>query len=448
MIVSPRRVEHAPRGTSRLGAPPSCAPPGERIPGVGLFLLLAATFVLHALSSPQPSGDTELVLVTASRIARQGRLDLPRGQPYADSRRAPGRVHERDELAFDFFPWGVAALTAPLVPLLDAVTGFEQALRENRAQPERGAQVLAGAVFTTVSTCMVVLLLFERERRGDVALAGGACFAFATPAWGVAAGALWMHGPAMMLLSAAGWLLARARRDPSVVPRLGWLVVVACAVRPSAASVGVLVGLLVVLRHRDRLAAFLLWALAAAVSIAWVNHDAFGTLLHPYAMRPHTLGVHDQLGVALLGHWVSAGRGLLVFSPVLALALFGARWSSGWRVLDVFFGATIVVHWLLISAFVHWTGGHCVGPRLFSDVIPAFVWFLGPVLRRVLDPALRHRALVVAFGLTLVVSVAAQARSAYDPRVWSWNVTPLDIDHPASVVRHFDYRDVQFLRRE
>jgi hypothetical protein len=418
-------------------SPPS-ASLERRVPRLPLALLLGTTLLFHATTVPQPTGDTRHALTTASQIAHRGRIDLPETAHDGGNRMHEGR-------SFDFFPWGVAALTAPLVPLLDALTGFDDAASPERVRAEQRAQTVAASIFTMLATCMVVLLLFERERRADVALAAGACFAFATPAWGVAAGALWMHGPVMLLIATLAWGLVRARRDPEVVPHLGWLVVLAFCVRPTTAPLLALVALHVGLRYPGQRLGFAGWLVAAAVPAAWVNLDAFGSILHPYVGRTDDVGLHAQLGLALVGHWISAGRGLLVFSPVLAFAFLGAREKGSLRELHLLFGIVIVAHWLSISSFVHWTGGHSAGPRLFSDVTPLFVWFLGPVLRALLDRR-ASRGLAVSFALALAVSVLAQARTAYDPAVWLWNASPLDIDAPDSAQRHFDYTDVQFMR--
>jgi hypothetical protein len=45
-----------------------------------------------------------------------------------------------------------------------------------------------------------------------------------------------------------------------------------------------------------------------------------------------------------------------------------------------------------LASFEQWSGGHCYGPRYFSDMTPIFVWFLIPVL---LHPG---RRIAVAFA--------------------------------------------------
>ena len=108
------------------------------------------------------------------------------------------------------------------------------------------------------------------------------------------------------------------------------------------------------------------------------------------------------------------------------------------RTLRPYLIAIVIGHWLLISSFEQWSGGHCYGPRYFSDMSPIFVWFLIPVLLR------PGRVPAVAFAALAAVSFFIHYQGATQWATMQWNVDPVNVDsHPERI---WDWRDPQFLR--
>ena len=109
--------------------------------------------------------------------------------------------------------------------------------------------------------------------------------------------------------------------------------------------------------------------------------------------------------------------------------------------LVYYLAAVLVLHWFVISDFTYWTAGHCYGPRLFSDVLPLFMFFLIPAFLwlRLHEP---RRALSLAFYVCVLIGVFIHYRGAFDWAVYEWNGSPEEV----SIARVWNWRDPQFLR--
>src|SRR5262249_56731864 len=156
-------------------------------------------------------------------------------------------------------------------------------------------------------------------------------------------------------------------------------------------------------------------------------------------------GGFDSFGapilVGLAGLLISPNRGLLIYTPIMLFALWGA--VRVWRV-----GAPPWVRWLTIGVALHvliyakfqeWWAGYTYGPRYFTDVLPALTIFLVYGL----VPLCQMRAVqVLAAGLALYgIGVQAIGVYAADDR-WNRDPQPLEVRPD----RAWDWPDLQTLR--
>jgi hypothetical protein len=149
------------------------------------------------------------------------------------------------------------------------------------------------------------------------------------------------------------------------------------------------------------------------------------------------------------GTLFSPSRGLFVFSPVFAFSLYGVylairqRWEMRLSISLVF--ASLAM-WLVICLPGHWwiwDGGWCYGPRLLSDLTPAFIFFLVPVLQRWMEPSkIRWRRFVAVglFALTVAISCFIHSQGALSEAAYLWN------SEPGFESRLWTWDDPQFLR--
>jgi hypothetical protein len=369
---------------------------------------------------------------------------------------------------YNWYPVAVPVMAAPLVfGLRKVVLLFAPLLARfvNPLAPVRSAFVAGDfigsrplveiiiASFFVALTAAVIFFIGRLFLPDSYSAFLALIFAFATSAWSTASRALWQHGPSMLMLSLALYLLLTADAEPWRVAAAAVPVALAYLLRPLNALIVAAVTVYVAAHYRRYLVAYLLCALPVGAAFLIFNESIYHRALPTYfSLRPRLPKLpHDILPVlqAAIGAVVSPSRGLLIYTPVFLFSIWGMVWArrTGWRQpLANYLIAIVVGYWLLIVVYFEiWWGGHSYGPRYFCDVTPIFVFFLIPVLMRwrgsVKWPP---RPAVVAFAILLGVSGFIHSRGARTMDVYLWNVSPVNVDqNPA---RLWDWSDPQFLR--
>ena len=158
--------------------------------------------------------------------------------------------------------------------------------------------------------------------------------------------------------------------------------------------------------------------------------------------------VTGHLAERLAGTLLSPNRGLLVSSPVLLFALAGMAVRlrpAPPSAIDPWLASIGLLHWVTVSAFESWRGGHSSGPRLLAHALPYLAYLLAHALAavRTLSP---RRGIVAsaAFGIVVAMSVAIHAHGATSRHGDLRNAEPVDV-----VVRPdrlWGRRDLQLVR--
>lgn len=410
-----------------------------------VLVIFLTVFVTHSAGPTIAAIDSKWYLPTAMSIIRQGDADL---DEYADMMAiSTAAIDERHGHRYNSYPLAVSVLASPLVWGIDAVDSYllsadlDQYIRRPDA---RRLETYIASFF--VAWAAVFVHLIARRFLGLRALWITFILAFCTSAWSTASRALWQHGPAMLMLSIALWLLVSARDRPGLVPLAGIPLALAYMIRPTNSISVVLLTLFVCVRYRRYLPGYLLGLGAVATPFVLFNLSTYGSVLAPY-FAPQKLLTNARFFEALAGNLVSPARGLFVFTPVLLLSGVGVVCKIRNRqfgLLDGCLAAVIVLHWIAISSFGHWWGGHSYGPRFFADLLPYLVYFLIPVVARLHTPAPGRRVLAAAFYCLVALSFSIHFRGANRVATAEWNSKPVDVDfHPE---RLWDWSDAQFLR--
>jgi hypothetical protein len=436
------------------------------IPGL-LFLFVLAT---HSASRVATSFDSRWTVPGALSLLRHGDVDLNEYEPLlrADNfyslecidpqfrpRRTQAELENCSGRYFPIYPSGTTFLATPFVAALEVLVrfapksiGWSDVTRAffagdfvtGRAVVE---VLIASFLIAIAAVAIYAIAVMELPRMTAVGMA--LLFAFCTSAWSTGSRALWQHGPSMLMLSLALYLLIRAERNPQFARYAGIPLACAYVIRPTNSIPILLFTLYVLLRFRREFFAYLLCASPAAALFFAYNYAVYRSLFSGYyAASPDVipaLGSGPNLTAAFLGGWISPSRGLLVFTPVFALSLYG--WYLGVRrrwhgTLPYFLGGIIMLHWILISLFPNWWGGHAYGPRYFTDITPVFVVLLIPVVREMKARTMLRWAFVVL----CVISFFIHYRGATSWEVYRWNVEPSE----ASAERAWDWSDPQILR--
>jgi hypothetical protein len=241
---------------------------------------------------------------------------------------------------------------------------------------------------------------------------------------------LFSHVPAAMLLLAAFFLLFRG--SPPLLA--GICAGLAVAAEPPVAIPAVLVGLYAA-SQTPRVRRVVLFGVGGLVGLAplWAFDTwAFGNPLH--------LGYSGTPALGAAGGWQYSGffgqtapsfrtmvwlllstRGLLVLTPVLALAAVGGvvLWRRGLRHEAALFAALVVAE-LLWNSARHPNdvalGGWVPGPRFLITLLPFLCVALAPVVRRA--PATFAVLAAVSIGAMVIATSAEPLLSNGDTHHW------------------------------
>jgi hypothetical protein len=299
-----------------------------------------------------------------------------------------------------------------------------------------GKFTAAAAVAASAVCVWLAALRFTSRRRALlIALAYGA----GTCVWSVSSQSLWQHGPAELFLAAgtAAFLAAGTGWHCAALCGLAYGLATAC--RPTGAIVAAVVGAYVLATDRRRFAAYAAGVVPVAAALAAYNQFYFGSVFELGLGARRAMVLESTQGAGLwstppwegaAGLLVSPARGLLVHSPFLVFAFWGAvrAWRDAtWRILRPLTVAVLLL--LLVPAgWFSWWGGWSFGYRLIVDTMPLLVLFLLPVLDRVCTGRWTRAVFAVFLGWSVAVQVVGAF--AYDVTGWNARVAGYEVRLP------------------
>jgi hypothetical protein len=334
-------------------------------------------------------------------------------------------------LVWPLYTVGVLDIRAPLAPPLIAK--------------------IAASVFTAAAVTLMFLTALRWIPSGRalwVALAAG----LGTGYWSLVSQTLWQHESAALGLAMAVW--AFTRPADLLTARTAALVGVGLGIAGTsrgqlAAAIAVLsLGMFVRVRPRVAvLSAAIVTTCAVALVIAnirWFGHPLgaipFLESLHPAV---HATEGSFHLNVAgPAGLLVSPNRGLLVFSPIVLVAVAGFPIALRAGLASPVFWCALAAlgQYLLYGCYTVWWGGHTYGPRYMLDVLPLLVP-VAAVFLASFRPTPLGKA-VAAVALAWSIGVAAVGAFCYPNE--RWNTQPADVDRNHQ--RLWDWSDLQIVR--
>ena len=180
------------------------------LPAVFLFI-----FTVHFMSGNVTSYDSRWSIHTAMSILTEGDTDLDeyRGAVIKDTDYS---LEEVNGHLYSIFPIGVSLIAVPFVFLIDE--GADQLLKFDldayiAGTVPGGMEVFIGSVVVTM-TAVVLYWIARLSLDQKYSLLVVLIFAFGTSAWSTASRGLWQHGPTMLMLSIALYLLLLAGLPP------------------------------------------------------------------------------------------------------------------------------------------------------------------------------------------------------------------------------------------
>ena len=263
-------------------------------------------------------------------------------------------------ISWPFWKTGIIDIRAPRAPALMAK--------------------LSSSLLASLTVGLAYLIARRRVGRAR-ALFIAVALGLGTGLWSTVSQTLWQHETALFGLMLAVLGLTGTGRVSAVAigarPGPG-------GEQPAAAAPAVFVLLAAATWLRGARVGILAAALASVfiVPLALANVRWFGTVLGAAplleALHPSIHGTSKTFNLqweGAAGLLFSPNRGLLIFSPVVALLALGLRpaMNEGWRSPAALCLAAAAVQFLLYASYSVWWGGHTYGPRYMLDVLPLLV---------------------------------------------------------------------------
>ena len=280
-------------------------------------------------------------------------------------------------------------------------------------------------------------------------------FSFCTSSWSTVSRGLWQHGPSMLMLSIALYLILSAKKKPWLIQFAGVPLLFSFAIRPSNIISLILLSVYVLIEHRKFFLPYLAWMVPVVMPFIIFTLSEYDTyLLNRYFIKTPLLHIQQNFFLKksfveiLAANIISPSRGLFIYSPVLLFSVVGMFLKK--RMLQLnkvnyFLCIIILSHWVVISCIDGWTAGCSFGPRYFSDVIPYLIYFLIFSVAEIASLKGPKKVFLAGiFFIFVVFSMFVHYRGATDISVYAWNTEPVNVDkYPERV---WDWHDIQFLR--
>ena len=350
---------------------------------------------------------------------------------------------------YNLYPIGSSILALPFVYAIDQFAGrvlsFDLNEHVKQVVPE-GIELFI-ACFVIALTAVIVYRIARLSLDRPRSLALVFIFAFCTSAWSTASRALWQHGPSMLMLAIALYIILLAKDRPALIQFASAPLAFSYEIRPTNSISIALLTAFVFVQYRRYFGRYLLWAMPIAVPLVVFNLSLYHSVLPSYYRwyKDFSVSIFPE---ALVGHLISPSRGLFIFSPVFLLSIWGVVSKFKQKRLerlDHFLIGIAVVHWMAVSIWPVWWGGASFGPRILSDMIPYLTYWLIPTAAAISHLGGWKKIGLVAASLCLVgMSFFVHYRGANVKDVIEWNAWPINVDWRPQ--RVWDMRDVQFLR--
>lgn len=299
--------------------------------------------------------------------------------------------------------------------------------------------MITAALSSSLAVCFLFLFLSTLPLERATAVGVSLTFAFGTLVWGVAGHGLWQHGPSLLFITAALWGIGRGERRSLMWA--GLALGFAVFARPTNILLVVPLAWHVARKHQADREPFLALFAVPMLIMTWYSWDMLGSFTALGQGQRMRIGTDPLEGLA--GLLVSPARGLLIFTPLLLVAL--PALPHAWRRQSRFpllgplmLGAAAIIG---VHALWHvWWGGVTYGYRLLLETLPAFMLLLAVAWETHLRG---HPWRVAVAGVLLALSLWTSALGALvAPCGFDMDPVPVD-QHPE---RLWDVRDTEIVR--
>jgi len=406
-----------------------------------LILFFLVLFV-HSRSKVITQLESVTVIPTSISLVTSGNIDLNEysGNPFLDD-----KCEEINGKKYGLYPIGNALLSAPIILFLLNVID-DTGLYNYRSVVERFVASIIVALCSILGFEIMVLLNLGLIK----SLMLSFVFAFSTCAWSIASRALWEHSQTVLLILISIYIILFAEKKRSLIQFLAIPASFSFFCSPINIIFLTLCFIYICIEHKEYLVRYLMWTLIVEAPFFVSNYFYFGAFFSNYYLLPNVYNL--ELGKALLVNLFSPNRGLFFWHPVFLFSFISVYYLYRASKLQSF-EYLFIVHFIVFSVFIassnNWWGGHSIGQRYYTDMLPYLLYFLGKFVfeLKAQSPKLRNLSLglIIVFSLfgSFVHGWAANNSKGFTSTV-SWNSIPNDIE--LNKDRIWDFCDLQYFR--
>ncbi|MFA4888714.1 MAG: hypothetical protein WC628_03970 [Candidatus Omnitrophota bacterium] len=459
-----------------------------------LLFILFLVFTVYIVSPVMISSDSRWCVFTAMSIIKEGNIDLDEYRQI--TLREPRHIIIKNGHLYHYYSLGPALVAVPFVYLIDKIfeskfvknvyfsgfvkTNMKQYIRKkyiaefprfkkylSRFYPqkpdislEKAIDIFPLTVLTLspliekfiasflLAVCAALIFLMARLWLNQKeSLCISLIFSFCTSAWSVASRGLYAHGPNILMLTIALYIILLAKQKQKFIRFSIFPMILSYLIRPNIAII--LLTIYILIYYRQHALYFILVWLAVLSAYCLHCLIIYKSILPPYYYgEAHKLLSGKLFLNAFLGNIISPARGIFIYCPVFIFSVWGAVSKTRQKPidrLDIFLIIALILHWTLFSAYRDWQSGWSFGQRYFADMLPLFIYFLICFVSYRLRANTKSNSLVfAAFIVAIVISFLINFRGATRIETWLWNKFPSQISNNS--IRLWDWGDLPFFR--
>lgn len=427
-----------------------------------LILIFWVVFIVYFNSKNIISFDSKWIVHTAMSIIKQGNADLDEYKKIIGD--SDYRIENINTHIYTVYPIGISVIALPFVFAIDKGLNLmlskfprlEEYIKEyikmrSHTCPNRinvisvflGVELFIASLIVAI-TAVFIYLLARLFLDIQYSLLVTFIFAFCTSAWSIASRALWKHGPTMLMLTLALYLILLAKDKPWLIQFVSIPLAFSFTICSTNIISIFLLTAFVLIQYKKYFLHYFLWGMIIIIPFLIFSFKVYCSPYYLFSI----LQLNPHFFEGLAGNLISPGRGLFIFSPILLFSIFGLTLkikNKQMVKLDYFLCGIIFFHWISMSSCYQWWAGHSFGPRYLSNMIPYFIYFLIPAVAVISKlKGMRKAVFNFFFFSFLVISLFVHYRGATNWDVYVWNTDPVDIDEKPQ--RAWDWHDIQFLR--
>lgn len=296
---------------------------------------------------------------------------------------------------------------------------------------------LIASLIASISAIFIYLSLKELINR-RIALVVTLIFAFATNTWTISSQGLWQHGLVELLLAASIYLVIINEKNQSNnnIIILGLLSALFIFNRPPE-SILLLPMIHYILRLSDKKILFYFTSMAlSSLPFVYYNLYYFGNMFGGYNSVLNLFSFDITSVSRFLGLLISPSRGLIVYTPILILSIFGY-----FRISEIpnariknflkLFVPSILLQIIIYSSFTIWWAGWSYGPRFLTGILPIMIIYLGLYLNyMIINKNINTKTYTYLFIISMLLfySFFVQFVGAFFYPNGNWDGVPESVD--------------------